>query len=105
MLGICWPAAHISTCVVTLFSSFLNSLSVVSVDKINLEAAISENGKDLFYTIDDVFGSSFVRCTCCFCLAFADTIKSLSCVEFDFGRFNEKVGCALNIKEIDVKIF
>ena len=34
---------------------------VVSVDKINLATAISENGKDLFYTIDDVFGSSFVR--------------------------------------------
>ena len=78
---------------------------VVSVDKVNLETAISENGKDLFYTIDDVFGSSFVRCTCCFRLAFADTIKSLSCVEFNFGRFNEKVGCALNIKEINVKIF
>ena len=78
---------------------------VVSVDKVNLETAISENGKDLFYTIDDVFGSSFVRCTCCFRLAFADTIKCLSCMEFDFGRFNEKIGCALNIKEIDVKIF
>ena len=59
---------------------------VVSVDKVNLETAISENGKDIFYTIDDVFGSSFVRCTCCFLVAFAGVIKGLSCVEFNFDR-------------------
>ena len=53
---------------------------VVSVDKVNLETAISENSKDLFYTIDDVVGSSFVRCTCCFLVALADVIKGLSCV-------------------------
>ena len=79
---------------------------LVSIDKINLETTISENSKDLFYTIDDdVVGCSFVRCTCCFLVAFADVIKGLSYVEFNFGRLNEQIWCTLNIKEINFKIF
>jgi hypothetical protein len=58
---------------------------VVSVYKVDLETAIFENGKDLVDTIDDVLGSSFVRCTECFLVAFTDTIKSLGCVEFNLG--------------------
>jgi len=77
---------------------------VVSVDKVYFEAAIPENGKDLFYTIYDVLGSSFVRSTECFLLACADAIKSLSCVEFNLGGLHEKVWCALYIHKIDIKV-
>ena len=58
---------------------------IVSIDEVDLETPISENGEDFFYTIDDVLGSSCVRCTECSRLAFADTIKSLGCVEFNLG--------------------
>ena len=58
---------------------------VVSIDEVYLETAIFENGKDLFDTIDDVLGSSFVRCAGCFLVAGADAVKHLSCKEFYLG--------------------
>ena len=70
-----------------------------------METAIIKISKDVFYTIDDVVGSSFVCWMCCFLVVFADVIEGSSCVEFDFGRLNEQICCALNIKEINVKIF
>ena len=58
---------------------------VVSIYEVDLETAISENVEDLFDAIDDVLGSSLIRCTECFLVAFAETIKRLSCVEFNLG--------------------
>jgi len=58
---------------------------VISIYKVDLETPISEHVEDLFYTMDDVFGSSFVSCTECVLFAFADAIKSLSCIEFNLG--------------------
>jgi len=65
---------------------------VVSVDKVYFEAAIPENGKDLFYTIDNVLGSSFVRSMECFLLACADVIQSLSFVDLTLVDFMRRYG-------------
>ena len=100
MRGMCCLAAQISTCADTSCSSFVNSLSAL----IYCEVAFSENGKDLFYTIDDVLGSSFVRSTLCFLLACANAIESLCCMKINLGGLHEKVWCTLDIHKIDVKV-
>ena len=70
---------------------------VVSIDKVYLETASSENCKDLFDTIDDVLGSSFVRGTESFLLAFADAVESLSCVKFNLGGLHKKIWGSLYV--------
>ena len=81
--GTHWPVAQISTCVDTLCFQLLEF--VVCIYNVDLETAVSENSEDLFDAIDDVFGSSFMRCVECFLLAFADAVKTLDRLEFDLG--------------------